>query len=213
MTTRMFVTVAFVVLSIGAATTVSAEPRFLSKQYNRCSSCHYSESGGGLLTPYGRSLSGQELSTFRRVQPQASPDAGNVSGEEAFLYDAFGDRLGPVGLGASLRPSYLHYEQGTFFSDNRYILMNADVSGAYRGKGLTVYGEFGRRPDTATREEGFYSREHWASYAGPRGLGVKGGRYMPAYGIHFSDHTSFNRRELGFDMHDQVYGVDRKSVV
>ena len=31
---------------------------------------------------------------------------------------------------------------------------------------------------------------------------------MPAYGIHFADHTSFNRKELGFDKHDQVYGVE-----
>lgn len=206
MTTRVSTIVALAIASLWIAIPVSAEPRFLSKQYNRCSSCHYAESGGGLLTPYGRALSGQELSTFWRPQAQ-QPSETTVSGEEAFLYGALGDKLGPVALGVSLRPSYLHYEMGTF-SDDRYITMNADVSGAYRGHGFTAYGEVGRKPETATEESGIYSREHWLSYAAPHGIGVKGGRYMPAYGIHFADHTFFNRRDLGFDMHDQVYGVE-----
>ena len=206
MTIRALTIVVFAVACLCVSVPSSAEPRFLSKQYNRCSSCHYAESGGGLLTPYGRSLSGQELSSFWRQQAQPAAE-GTVSGEEAFLYDLFGDRLGPVGLGVSLRPSFLHYEQGTF-SDNRNILMNADVAGAYRGHGLTAYGEVGRKPETSTEEAGFYSREHWVSYAAPRGIGIKGGRYMPAYGVHFSDHTSFNRNDLGFDKHDQVYGVE-----
>ena len=34
------------------ATMASAEPKFLSKQYPRCTSCHYSPTGGGLLTTY-----------------------------------------------------------------------------------------------------------------------------------------------------------------
>ena len=41
----------------------SAEPIFLSKGETRCTTCHYSPTGGGLLTPYGRVQSRQELST------------------------------------------------------------------------------------------------------------------------------------------------------
>ena len=178
---------------------------FLSKQYNRCSSCHYSASGGGLLTPYGRSLSGQELSTTRRASTPAAD--GTVSGEEAFLYDTLGNALGPVQLGISLRPSYLHYESGSF-SDSRNPMMNADVRGAYRGHGWTVYGEAGRRPAIGTEDAKVYSREHWVSYEGTHGIGIKAGRYMPAYGIYFSDHTAFNRNDLGFDKYDQVYGLE-----
>ena len=88
---------AFWVLLFSAGS-AGAEPRFLSKQYNRCSSCHYSASGGGLLTPYGRALSGQELATTRHVNAQPAPE-GNVSGEDAFLFGALGDHLGPVQLG------------------------------------------------------------------------------------------------------------------
>jgi hypothetical protein len=189
-----------------AAVPAAAEPMFLSKQYNRCSACHYSPSGGGLLTSYGRALSGQEISTFRRSAPAASPE-GTVSGEEAFLYGALGDRLGPVALGISLRPSYLHYEFGTF-SDSRRLLMNADLSGAFRNELLTIYGEVGRKPAIGTESAEPYSREHWVSIGGERGLSVRGGRFLPAYGVHFADHTILTRRDLGFDMHDQVYGVE-----
>ena len=38
-----------------------AEPLFLAKQYTRCTACHYSPTGGGLLTPYGRLVSHREL--------------------------------------------------------------------------------------------------------------------------------------------------------
>ena len=206
MTMRVGFVVAFFGILVFRAGPAGAEPRFLSKQYNRCSSCHYSASGGGLLTPYGRALSGQELATTKHVNAQPAPE-GQVSGEEAFLFGAFGDRLGPVQLGVSLRPSHLHFESGAF-SDSRNLLMNADVEGAYRGHGWTAYGEAGRMPEIGSENAKLYSREHWVSYDSTRGIGIKVGRYMPAYGIHLADHTSFNRSDLGFDKYDQVYGVE-----
>src|SRR4029453_16918540 len=59
-----------------------AEPTFLAKQYTRCTACHYSPTGGGLLTPYGRLLSHRELSTTGAAATapvagaQADPPAG-----------------------------------------------------------------------------------------------------------------------------------------
>lgn len=183
-----------------------AEPRFLSRQYTRCSSCHYSATGGGLLTPYGRSLSGQELSTTRRAHAENVTD-GEVPGEEAFLFGAAGDHLGPVQLGISLLPSHLHYSGGTV-SAGRNLLMNAGIEAAYRGHGWTVYGEAGRMPALGADAASLYSREHWVSYETAHGVAVKAGRYLPAYGVHFADHTSLNRANLGFDKYDQVYGVE-----
>jgi hypothetical protein len=86
--------------------------------------------------------------------------------------------------------------------------MNADIEGGYRGHGWTAYGEAGRMPEIGSENAKLYSREHWVSYESKRGLGIKVGRYMPAYGIHFADHTSFNRTDLGFDKYDQVYGIE-----
>jgi hypothetical protein len=197
----------FVVFWIGfvVAGPAGAEPRFLSKQYTRCSSCHYSATGGGLLTPYGRSLAGQELAMTRRVNAQETSEIG-VSGEEAFLFGGPGAHLGPVQLGISLFPSHLHYESGSF-SASRNLLMNADIEGAYRQGGWTAYAEAGRMPGAGAEPASLYSREHWVSYE-THGVVVKTGRYLPAYGIHFADHTAFNRGDLGFDKYDQVYGAE-----
>src|SRR4029078_6511391 len=55
------------------ASSASAEPMFLAKQYTRCTACHYSPTGGGLLTPYGRLLSHRELSTTGASAAAAAP--------------------------------------------------------------------------------------------------------------------------------------------
>ena len=67
-----------------------AEPRFLSKQYTRCTTCHISPTGGGLLSAYGRSLSHRELSTTGAPMPSHG-EMDPKPGEESFLWGALGD--------------------------------------------------------------------------------------------------------------------------
>ena len=187
-----------------AATPLAAEPMFLSRQYNRCTSCHYSATGGGLLTPYGRSLSRQELSTTGRSPAGAAPTTPG-HGEESFLYGALGDSLGPLELGLDTRPSHVRIDSSGVTSDMD-ILMTADLQAAFRSHGFTVYGEFGRQPlFTDTRWDSY---EWWASYESDKGLGIRAGRFLPAYGVNFADHTSFNRAGMGFDFLDQLLGVE-----
>ena len=190
-----------------AAQHLDAEPMFLSKQYNRCTSCHYSATGGGLLTPYGRSLSLQELSASRPSYPTVPPPPKG-KGEEAFLYGALGDTLGPVDVGIDLRPSYLGLDVGGPTSSSTELLMTADLLAAYRAHGFTVYGEVGRKPAIGQDSAGIYSYEHWVGYQSEGGLGFRVGRFLPAYGIRLSDHTAFTRSPLGFDKYDQVYALE-----
>jgi len=202
-----------VLLALGAcaasASPLAAEPMFLSRQYNRCTSCHYSATGGGLLTPYGRSLSRQELSTWGRSPAGTAPTTPG-HGEEAFLYGALGDSLSPLDLGFDTRPSHISITSSGYTSSSD-ILMTADLQAAFRSHGFTVYGEFGRQPlfkpplGPGTRYDSY---EWWASYQGENGFGIEAGRFMPAYGINFADHTSFNRAGLGFDFLDQLLGVE-----
>lgn len=200
----------FVLLAIAALTVLrplpaGAEPMFLSKQYTRCTTCHISPNGGGLLTEYGRSLSHRELSTFSEPLPSHGDTTRPPPGEEAFLYNAFGDSLGPVSLGIDLRPSRLQYDFGDFSMD-RNLLMTADVLGAYQVKGWTFYGQGGRVLDGSDWRLG--STEHWAGRQPEQGFGFRAGRFLPAYGIRFADHTSLNRVHLGLTQYDQIYGVE-----
>ena len=182
----------------------SAEPTFLSKQYPRCTACHYSPSGGGLLTPYGRSLSREEISTFGRQGP-AAPAAATTRGEEGFLYGALPNDS-PLQLGLDARPSHLEVEAAGRSLPDRSFLMNLDLQAAWRQDRWTVYGTVGRAPEPGGGA--FVSYEHWVAWQASERVTVRGGRYLPAYGVRFADHTSFARagRDLAED--DQVYGVE-----
>ena len=187
---------------LGIARAGGAEPMFLSKQYPACSSCHYSPTGGGLLTDYGRSLSHVELSTFRAADPE---EAERLDGEQAFLFGALGDSAGDLRLGIALRPSHLEFRFSGVSSD-RNLLMQADLQAAYRRGGLTAYASVGRQVEGSDASLGSY--EHWLGYQVENGFGVRAGRFLPAYGVHFADHTSFNRDGLELGTDDQVYGVE-----
>ncbi|MCY4658463.1 MAG: hypothetical protein OXF93_01435 [Acidobacteria bacterium] len=188
----------------GSAAPASAEPTFLSKQYPRCTACHYSASGGGLLTPYGRSLSREEISTFGRRGPSAAAGAA-VRGEEGFLFGALPSDS-PLQLGLDARPSHLAVEAGGRALPDRNFLMNLDVQAAWRQDRWTVYGTAGRAPDRGGAE--FVSYEHWVAWQATERVTVRGGRFLPAYGVRFADHTSFTRAWRNLAEDDQIYGVE-----
>lgn len=195
-----------VLAGLGLATfaaRASAEPVFLSKQYARCTTCHYSPTGGGLLTPYGRSLSRQELST---TGADAAGAHQTITGrEEAFLFGVTKSTLGPVDVGIDMRPAYFNLDFGDTSMD-RSLFMTADLLAAYRVNGWTIYGEVGRQPLPDGSKIDSY--EYWVGHQSEKGLGFRVGRFLPAYGIRLSDHTAYTRTPLGFNTYDQVYGLE-----
>ena len=207
-------TLFFLVATTLVASAGWAEPTFLAKQYTRCTACHYSPTGGGLLTPYGRLLSHRELSTWG---PAAAADAAaedDRHGEQAFLYGALGDALGPVHLGLEMRPSHLRVGFPGGHQDMN-LLMNLDLVGAVQKNGWTAYGSAGREPPNAAVRNGrtlsepaFISYEHWISYQPDERFQLRVGRFLPAYGVRFADHTTYTRRYLDLDRNDQVYGLE-----
>ena len=182
----------------------SAEPIFLSKQYPRCTACHYAPSGGGLLTPYGRSLAREESATCgARGAAGAAPTAGPRS-EESFLFGALGSDS-PLQLGLDIRPSHLDLNVPGRAVADRNFLMNLDLQAAWQRARWTAYGSVGRKP---TGGGELVSYEHWVAYQVSDALSVRGGRFLPAYGVRFADHTSFTREGLSLAQDDQVYGVE-----
>ena len=190
---------------VWSARPASAEPTFLSKQYPRCTACHYSASGGGLLTPYGRSLSREEISTFGRQGAGGIPAAGATRGEEGFLFGALSSES-PLQLGLDVRPSHLDVDLPGRAIADRNFLMNLDLQAAWRRDRWTAYGTVGRSP---TRGGGdLVSYEHWVAWQVTDAVSVRGGRFLPAYGVRFADHTSFTRARLDLAQDDQVYGIE-----
>ena len=181
-----------------------AAPTFLSKQYPRCTACHYSESGGGLLTPYGRSLSREEISTFGRQGAGADPTQAST-GEEGFLFGALSGES-PLQLGLDIRPSNLRVGTSGRTLDDRNFLMVLDLQAAWRRDRWTAYGAVGRQPRAGGAR--LVSYEHWVAYQATDRVSVRGGRFLPAYGVRFADHTSFTRERLDLAQDGQIYGVE-----
>ena len=88
---------------------------------------------------------------------------------------------------------------------DRNFLMNLDLQAAWRRDGWTAYGSVGRAPVGGGR---LVSYEHWVSRQVTDTVSVRGGRFLPAYGVRFADHTSFTRARLDLAQDDQVYGVE-----
>ena len=204
-TVARFVLAAALLCGGWGARPAHAEPTFLSKQYPRCTACHYSASGGGLLTPYGRSLSREEISTFGRRGPGGVPSAGSTAGEEGFLFGALASES-PLQLGLDVRPSHLDVDLPGRTIADRNFLMNLDLQVAWRHDRWTAYGTVGRAPVGGGGE--LVSYEHWVAYQVADTVSVRGGRFLPAYGVRFADHTSFTRARLDLAQDDQVYGVE-----
>ena len=193
-------------ISTGAVGNAHAEPTFLSKQYTRCTACHYSDTGGGLLTPYGRSLSREAISMLGARGTEDDAANEGAAGEEAFLGGLLDGVLSPLALGLSLRPSHLRFATSGHSIPDRNFFMNLDLLAAYQTDRWTLYGEVGRQP---TPDGGILdSYEHWVSYRIRDGLRVRAGRFLPAYGIRLADHTAFSRQFLGLAQYDQLYGVE-----
>ena len=201
---RTAVVAAWLLGSWGVAPAL-AEPTFLSKQYPRCTACHYSSSGGGLLTPYGRSLSREEISTFGRQGPGGVPGAGSTAGEEGFLFGALSSES-PLQLGLDIRPSHVDVDVPGRNIADRNFLMNLDLQAAWRQDRWTAYGTVGRSPTRGGGE--LVSYEHWVAWQVTDTVNMRGGRFLPAYGVRFADHTSFTRARLDLAEDDQVYGIE-----
>jgi hypothetical protein len=93
--------------------------------------------------------------------------------------------------------------------------MNLVLFGALQKNGWTAYGAVGREPPNSAVRNGralpdaaFISYEHWISYQTDGGFGIRAGRFLPAYGVRFADHTAYTRTYLDLDRNDQVYGLE-----
>lgn len=172
-----------------------AYPQFqLSTGPDRCSSCHFSPAGGGLLTDYGRDEAGSTISR---------------GGDGRFLHGAWTPptwlQLGVDARGAA----GLKYQ-----NDQREVLafpMQLDVYVRAGGErisfNLTAGLRGAARDPSPPLVERLASREHYLMYQRESGSYVRLGRFFPVYGIRSQDHTAYVRRYLGFHTLEEPYGA------
>lgn len=179
------------------ATEAEAYPEFqFSKTATRCSLCHYSPSGGGLINGYGRSQAESEISMF--------------GGNPDFLYGIW-EQPEWIKLGVDLRGVVLIRENGADTDVLRFPMQGDTYANFFFGD-FTIATIVGPRAQARTPRQGFgerfHSREHWVMWRKRnRGPYVRAGRFFAPFGLRQQDHTVFNRRYLGFHSFEETYNL------
>lgn len=189
---RLIVVLAVLVV---APLSALAYPQFqLSTGADRCTLCHFSPAGGGLITDYGRDEAGGTISR---------------GGDGRFLH---GEWTPPswLQIGADLRGALGFKARET----EREVLafpMQTDVYARIGGErisfSLTAGMRGGARSPQPPLLERLVSREHYVMYQRDSGSYVRAGRFFPVFGIRSQDHTAYVRRYLGFHTLEEPYGI------
>ncbi len=190
------------ILSIVAAlvlwsTAAEAYPQFqFSTENARCTMCHFSPAGGGLINAWGR---------------EEATDTISRGGEGAFL----GELWEPpdwLQLGGDLRLVAGAHDTPATGVDLLLFPMQADLYSRAEFGPVTINLTLGGRHSARQRDPPplsyVASREHYLMYQPkPSGIYVRAGRFYAPYGLRHVDHTSYVRRDLGFYANEETYGI------
>lgn len=184
-----------------------AFPDLVRHGYLQCITCHVSVTGGNLINPYGRSISKELLS-----QPTLGGKAA-AEGDEEVLYGlAPGPEWLQYGGDVRILQSFIESKQA---SKGRFFIMQVDLDAAAtviadRLKVVLSVGRIEPRVQEATAPDFVSSPRHWvelilsAPEADDR-WAFRLGRFMPAFGIGFAEHTFVSRGLLGFGPGQERY--------
>ena len=162
-----------------------AFPELIRRGYVSCTACHVSPNGGGVLTPYGRTISAEVLS-----------NAGTEN-EARFAY--FVDTIDHFDLGGDVRVLQAYIDTPTARMA-KLIFMQGDLEAAYTYKWLTLDATAGYNPNAELPEQSwFISRRHYAMIKPMKEFSVRGGKFLYAYGLNIADHQISIRRGLQID--------------
>lgn len=163
-------------------------PELIRHGYNNCTACHVSPAGGGLLTPYGRSLSREVLSTW-----------GNEN-EEKFLHNSVDtSKLDEwILFGGDVRSVQVHKETKAI-RKGRFIPMEASFSVGLVREKWAVVAKIGEL-EAEEREWKPELTSFYGLYKPMDELSFRAGKFVPQYGLNLADHIAFTRSFLGFGL-------------
>jgi hypothetical protein len=187
--------VATLAVLVGAAGRADAYPEFqFATGASRCSECHLSPVGGGLLSDYGRGEAGDTIS--------------GGAGDGALLHGLV-EPPGWLAIGGDVRVAGLGRQgRGT---EAAVFPMQADVYARIASHGLSIDGTFGVLAmirDANPIAERLGSREHYVMYEPEsKAWYLRAGRFFPAYGLRLLDHTAYVRRFTGQHSLEESYAI------
>ena len=178
-----------------SVTDLEAFPTNIRQGYASCVSCHISPSGGGVLNSYGRATAEEFLSTWHYKR------------ESSFLHGLFREDPPVISIGGDVRyVSYSVTSAETQETVKKNFLMQRDIELAFTIDSkltfVTSIGLYGEEYD------GPEYRRNYILYNFNDYFSFRIGRYFPAFGILFEDHTIATRKNLGWDQGRESYNIE-----
>lgn len=174
-----------------ASLTAHAYPGLIRHGYVNCTSCHVSPSGGGVLTPYGRELAGEVLSTWSK------------EGEGDFLWGAFAKKLPEtLLLGGDTRVMGT-YRDNPQYKEKRLFLMQSDLEAALAMGKFTADLELGY-----VDGDGLQSLRHFVMYHFDDQDALRLGKFRNNFGINTDEHTLTIKNNLGWSDETETYNLE-----
>lgn len=180
---------ALIVALVFLSQALFAFPQNVRMGYANCATCHQSPNGGGILTPYGRKLSTDLMSTW------------GMENEDQFLYGAV-NLPEWLNMGGDIRALQL-YQNRVSRETAKFIFMQADLEAAVSLGKLTVDATGGVTPQGNP-----LSRRHYLQYRPTDELSFRLGRFLPTAGINTENHSVAVKRGLGRDQGTETYNVE-----
>ena len=184
----------FLLFSIFTFQCAYSFPENVRDGYVNCTSCHVSPTGGGILTPYGRDLSREVLSTWGK------------EGESEFLYNLI--KLPEwLLMGGDLRSVYL-YRDNPQVREGKWMWMQSDLESSVIFKNLWFVATVGKNYSNSAETSAVISRRHYINWRPTDELSIRSGRFYHAFGINTPDHIIATKRGLGWDQGDETYNIE-----
>lgn len=166
---------------------------------DRCSACHFSPAGGGLLTDFGRDEAGGTLSG---------------RGDGRFLHGGV-ELPSWLQLGGDMRSALLVKQLADRDPTFAAFPMQADVDARIAAGPISLNITVGLNGSSRERTEGaspltyLASRQHYAMYESTDGEAtVRAGRFFPVFGVRTQDHTAYARRYLDQSTLEEPYALE-----
>ena len=172
-------------------------PENVRHGYISCAACHVAPVGGGVLTPYGRSLSAELMSTW------GTPKTAGL-----FFTDNENERLNPPWARANLFLRGVQTRRENSRAEVvKFIPMQADLEAGADVESFAVVGAVGlrARERSSAQLDEVFSRRHYFLYRMNERWTARVGKFMFGFGLNGPDHIAATRRGLGWDQGNESY--------
>jgi len=175
-------------------------PEMVRHSYFNCTSCHTSPNGGGVLNEYGRQ-SDQAVLSMWGTEEEAKP-----------FYGAFKQ---PTWIDTAIFGRVIQTAQNNSYVSKGYFWkMQAEAEAAAKlNSKWTVDLDLGVSPGVlnglqVTGDSPLLARRYYLMFRPSENISIRAGKFMPDYGVYFTEHSISTRQGLGFGENQETYNIE-----